>query len=139
MVKQDYLWHQGWPCPPSLPSGTLNVLKVSPFLTPQSLFVCDCLITCLFVNLCTIRCSSYSRNTKLFSQYFQSMTNIVRYRLLGAFQDCTYILEEMGSVSGKIKLIITFLHLGYFKIITEIHLRSLTYLSYNFFFSFWET
>ena len=35
-VKQDHFWHQGWPCPPSLWSGTLNFLQVPPFLTPHS-------------------------------------------------------------------------------------------------------
>ena len=33
-VKQDHPWHQGWPCPPNLWSGTLNVLQVPPFMTP---------------------------------------------------------------------------------------------------------
>ena len=32
----DHPWHQGWPCPPSFPSGTLNVLQIPPFLTPHS-------------------------------------------------------------------------------------------------------
>lgn len=27
-VKQDHPWHQGWPCPPSILSGTLNVIQV---------------------------------------------------------------------------------------------------------------
>ena len=30
--KQDHPWHQEWPCPPSLWSGTLNILKVPTFL-----------------------------------------------------------------------------------------------------------
>ena len=33
-VKQDHLWHQGWPCPSSLWSGNLNVLQVFPWSTP---------------------------------------------------------------------------------------------------------
>ena len=35
-VKKHHPWHQGWPCPPSLQSGTLNVLQVPPLLTPHS-------------------------------------------------------------------------------------------------------
>ena len=34
-VKQHHPWHQWWPCPPSLRSGTLNILQVPPFLTPH--------------------------------------------------------------------------------------------------------
>ena len=33
-VYQGHPCCQGWPCPPSLRSGTLNVLQVPPFLTP---------------------------------------------------------------------------------------------------------
>ena len=36
-VYQGHPCCQGWPCPPSLPSGTLNVLHVPPFLTPPLL------------------------------------------------------------------------------------------------------
>ena len=35
-VSQGHPCHQQWPCPPSVPSGTLNVLQVPPFLTPPS-------------------------------------------------------------------------------------------------------
>ena len=35
-VKKHHPWHHGWPFPPSLWSGTLNVLQVPPFLTPHS-------------------------------------------------------------------------------------------------------
>ena len=40
-VIKYHLWHQGWPCPPSLRSGTLNVLQVPPFLTPPSWHTSD--------------------------------------------------------------------------------------------------
>ena len=33
-VKKHHPWHQWWPCPPCLRSGTLNVLQVPPLLTP---------------------------------------------------------------------------------------------------------
>ena len=32
-VPQGHPWCQGWPCPPCLRSGTLNVIQVPPFLT----------------------------------------------------------------------------------------------------------
>ena len=34
--RQGHPRYQGWPCPPSLHSGTLIVLLVPPFLTPHS-------------------------------------------------------------------------------------------------------
>ena len=34
-AKQSHPWHQGWPCPPSILSGTFNVLQVPPWRTPQ--------------------------------------------------------------------------------------------------------
>ena len=34
-VKHNYLWHQWWPCPLDVLSGTLNVLEIDPFLTPH--------------------------------------------------------------------------------------------------------
>ena len=36
MINQHNPWHYGWPCPPSLQSGTLNIFQVTPFLTPPS-------------------------------------------------------------------------------------------------------
>ena len=33
---QAHLWHQGWPCPPSLLSETLNVLQKPPLRTEDS-------------------------------------------------------------------------------------------------------
>ena len=35
-VKKGHPWHQVWPCPPNLLSGTFNVLQVPTFLTPPS-------------------------------------------------------------------------------------------------------
>ena len=35
-VKKHHSWHQEWPCPPCVWSGTLTVLQVPPFLTPHS-------------------------------------------------------------------------------------------------------
>ena len=32
-VREHHSWHQEWPCPPCLLSGTLNILQVPPFLT----------------------------------------------------------------------------------------------------------
>ena len=34
-VKHGHPWHQGWPCSPSLLSGTLNVLQVPTWRTPN--------------------------------------------------------------------------------------------------------
>ena len=36
MVKEHHSWHQKWPSDPCLRSGTFNVSKVPPFLTPPS-------------------------------------------------------------------------------------------------------
>ena len=33
MINQHNPWHYGWPCPPSLQSGTLNILQIALFLT----------------------------------------------------------------------------------------------------------
>ena len=35
-VKQHHPRHKGWQFPPSLQSGTINILQVPPFLTPHS-------------------------------------------------------------------------------------------------------
>ena len=35
-VKQGHPGYQGWPCPPSFLSGTINVLQVPSFWTPHS-------------------------------------------------------------------------------------------------------
>ena len=39
--KQDLPWQQGWPCPPSLRTGTLNILQVPPCLTTHSWHTSD--------------------------------------------------------------------------------------------------
>ena len=46
--KKHHSWRQEQPCPPCLRSGTLNVLQVTPFLTPPSWHTSDWAINTKF-------------------------------------------------------------------------------------------